>query len=112
MDVLIAILVTWIVAGIALLGVGLLLTRSVTPNHSNDRAYFDAFWLGLGATIALAQLWHLWLPINAAFPLLIVGLGLLGIVISTARTDVVYLARQSPHALIAFAIGAIWLAMM
>jgi hypothetical protein len=111
-DVLVAIIVAWLVGGGSMCGIGLLLFRVSRRPVSDERDYLDAFWMGLAATVALGQVWHIWLPMDARFAVVIVGLGVVGVAVSRLALDLARGVRAHRLATAVFAVGALWLAVM
>jgi len=71
----VAILATWGIVAIALVGVGALVLRRF------DDEYFalDAFWVGLGVSVALLEIWSFFWPVNAGAAILICCAGAAGL---------------------------------
>ena len=101
----------WVVGGGAIVGVGLLAT-SLTGLRGRRGGYFDAWWLGLCLTVALAQVWHLFLPIDAIFAATLVALGVLGLVRAHAVRDARDAVRENPWGAAAFLLAGVWLLLM
>jgi hypothetical protein len=73
-----AILLTWAVVAIVLIGVGSLILR----RFDSDYSLMHAFWMGLAASVALLEIWNFFWPVNAAITMGISGLGVAGIVVN------------------------------
>jgi hypothetical protein len=73
-------LATWLLLAALTIGIGLPL-RSLLAGDAALRhgAWFEAFWLGMGATVLAAQLWHFMLPVGGVLPALLASAGLLGL---------------------------------
>ena len=62
-----AILLTWAVAAIVLIGLGSLVLIRFDKNF----LLRDAFWLGFGVAVAVLEIWNLLLPVNATIAFLL-----------------------------------------
>src|SRR5882762_12012613 len=72
------VLFTWIVAAIALLGLGSLILSRFTKDFFPT----DAFWMGLAVSVAVLEIWNLVLPITASITLFLFCAGILGLVLN------------------------------
>src|SRR5215470_13354380 len=70
----------WAVIAITLIGVG----SSVLALFHTNYALGDAFWMGLGVSVALLEIWSLVGPISFATTLCFLVLGALGLVFHRA----------------------------
>jgi hypothetical protein len=61
-----SVLLTWLALAILLVGAGLLLLRVLGCRRCDADRMAMAFWTGLAMTVALLQVWHLWLPVGWA----------------------------------------------
>jgi hypothetical protein len=111
-SVLLAILATWAVAAPSIVGLGLWLVPRAGPGGAPRSPFFEAFWFGLAGTLALAQLWHLWQPINAPFVAAVVVLGALGILYRRAWAAFARNVRRQPVVVAAILIGTLWVGLM
>ncbi len=75
-----AVIGTWAIVGLALVGLGLAYRRLFTAAPAGPHQVLFAFWGGLAASLFLLQLWNLWLPVNAISLTLVISLGLVGLV--------------------------------
>jgi hypothetical protein len=71
-----AILLTWAVVAIVLIGVGSLVLR----RFDTDYPLVDAFWLGLAASVVLLEIWSLLWPVNSNITILVCCLGAVGLI--------------------------------
>src|ERR1700704_5416382 len=112
MGLLAAILVAWLLAGGSFLGIGLLISRFDWPEPKQASDYFDAFWLGFAAIVALLQVWHLFFAINAWLVLVAVALGAIGLLARGGAWSPIGCASSRRVVLVAgaFVLGAVWLA--
>ncbi len=104
---------TWLVLGLASLGLGLLLRRLFRPLGPLDLlGLCVAFWTGWAAMVALLQIWHLIFPVNRAALVLVLGLGGAGLVLEArslaglAREGV----RRAPILVILLIPTLLWMA--
>lgn len=74
------ILATWLLATVALIGIGLLAVRLGGRAAYRAEHVVLLFWVGWCGTIAFLQVWHLFLPVNLAATLFIGLLGAAGLV--------------------------------
>src|SRR5882762_10190496 len=77
------VLFTWIVAAIALLGLGSLILSRFTKDFFPT----DAFWMGLAVSVAVLEIWNLVLPITASITLFLFCAGILGRALNRRRQD-------------------------
>jgi len=66
---------TWAVIALTLIGIGSI----VLARFGADYSLFDAFWMGLAASLALLEIWNLLLPITSLTTVLLFCVGLLGL---------------------------------
>jgi hypothetical protein len=66
---------TWAVIALTLIGIGSI----VLARFGADYSLFDAFWMGLAASVALLEIWNLLLPITSSTTALLFCVGLLGL---------------------------------
>jgi hypothetical protein len=78
--VMVAILLTWLAAFCVTVGVGVLLWRLHGAQAVTLDSWLMAFWLGLAGVVAVLQVWHFWLPVNAWVVWLLAAIGLVGLV--------------------------------
>lgn len=72
----VAILLTWVAIAIILTGVGSLVLRL----FSSDFLLVDAFWSGLGVSVAILEIWSLARPVNSTIIVLLCCIGALGVI--------------------------------
>jgi hypothetical protein len=107
------ILATWIAVAAALVGIGALVRRLAgRPARSADD-WLSGFWLGLGATVCVLQVWQLALPVDRRALGLLSALGALGILREGAGPWVLVARGVRRHALAVLALGTAtaWLAL-
>ncbi len=92
MITILGIALTWLVLGLASLGVGLLLRRLFRPGPLDLLGLCVAFWTGWAAIVALLQIWHLALPVNRAALVLTLIIGATGLLL--AARPLAGLARE------------------
>jgi hypothetical protein len=68
----------WAVIAFTLIGIGSI----VLARFGKDYSLFDAFWMGLAASIALLEIWNLLLPITFSTTVLLLCGGVLGLLIN------------------------------
>jgi hypothetical protein len=68
----------WAVIAFTLIGIGSI----VLVRFGNDYSLFDAFWMGLAASIALLEIWNLLLPITSSTTVLLFCGGVLGFLVN------------------------------
>ncbi len=73
-----AVLGIWAIAAIVLIGNGRLAQRMWGLRLDGWQGWSQAFWLGYGVAIAVLQLWHLALPVDARVLVVLSTLGLAG----------------------------------
>jgi hypothetical protein len=70
-----AILLTWMVLAVVLVGVGSLVLR----RFASDFFLLDSFWLGLCVSVALLEIWTFLQPVNLAINVLLCALAAIGL---------------------------------
>ena len=75
-----AILLTWAVCAIVLIGLGSLASRPNTGGVKSDFSLATSFWAGLALAVASIEIWSLFLRISSATPIALALLGTTGIV--------------------------------
>lgn len=75
-----AILLTWAVTALVLIGLGSLLLSRIRE----DASLPQSFWMGLALSVGLLEIWILFLPVNGAIVLLLCVLAALGLMESRA----------------------------
>ncbi|HEX9731397.1 MAG TPA: hypothetical protein VGG06_05345 [Thermoanaerobaculia bacterium] len=69
---------SWLCSLVVFCGLGLQVRRGFGLGTVTAADVLDAFWVGWAAAIAILQVWHLALPVDARAPAVITALGLLG----------------------------------
>lgn len=109
---ILGIALTWLVLGLASLGVGLLLRRLFRPGPLDLLGLCVAFWTGWAAIVALLQIWHLALPVNRVALILTLIIGATGLLLEArplaglAREGV----RRAPVLVILLIPTLLWMA--
>lgn len=80
-----AILATWALAFLLLVGCGLLVQRLAALEDRGPSVVFSSFWLGLGLALGLLQLTHFLMPVNGWTTLLLGILGASGLILERRR---------------------------
>ena len=73
-----AILVAWAAIALVLVGIGAALLKLIFRSCTLG----DSFWLGLAISVAVLELWNLFLPVSSAAAFTLVFAGLLGLLLS------------------------------
>lgn len=109
---ILGIALTWLVLGLASLGVGLLLRRLFRLGPLDRLGLCVAFWTGWAAIVALLQIWHLALPVNRVALILTLIIGATGLLLEArplaglAREGV----RRAPVLVILLIPTLLWMA--
>lgn len=90
--VALSIIVMWALCASVLIGIGSLLLRGLDV----DFFLFDSFWAGLCVTIATAQIYQVFRPIDAIITTLLFAVGVLGILLN--RTVFIHIILRSSDA--------------
>jgi hypothetical protein len=103
------ILVTWAVITLAFMGLGSI----VLALFSKDHSLIDAFWMGLAVSVAVLEIWNLFLPVTSSIALFLVGFGLFGLALSrsTFRVSLSSAWQNSPWLLLLGIVFALLLAL-
>ncbi len=108
-----ALAVAWTVLIAVSVGIGLAIRgRVLSARPVSTQSLTGAFWLGMAATVLLLQLWHLFLPINAAAFLLLMAIALAGFIEHARPLRDWKDSLHRPTALVtavALAMAALWL---
>jgi hypothetical protein len=75
------IFLTWAVIALALIGLGSI----VLALFSEDNSLIDSFWMGLGISVAVLEIWSLVLPVTASVALFLFGAGLFGLALTRSK---------------------------
>jgi hypothetical protein len=88
-----AILLTWAVCAVVLIGLGALALRPLAGNLPQKHFLSDEFWMGLTIAVAVLEIWSLFLRVSLATPILLGILGLTGLAWNGA--DILRRARKA-----------------
>jgi len=100
----------WVVAGVALVGIGQL-ARRLLCGPDRERDLLGSFWIGWATLVLVLQLWHVVLPVDARASAAMAAVGIAGLVAAGAAPWARLLRgmpRDAP-AWIACAALAVWL---
>ena len=106
---LLSILLTWVVGGILLAGLGSLVLDLVGGEWTGG----EAFWVGFAASLGLLEAWHLVLPVNAWPSLILAVGGVAGLALNRRRvrnwvSDIAGQGRAVSIVFSLFALYAAW----
>jgi hypothetical protein len=80
-----SILATWLVLGLVFTGIGLLVRRAFGLRRLDAQSCLGSFWMGWAASLALLQIWHLGLKVDALALVLLTALGATGLLWNRAE---------------------------
>lgn len=102
----------WVVTGLLLVGIGLLVRRSLGLSIADrdTQPLLFAFWLGWATVIGILQIWHLYYPVNHYALVLIVAPGAAGMLwnYSALATWVRRVLGMYPYLLVLLLIVGLW----
>lgn len=75
MNAMAAVLASWLLLFFMFSGLGAIPLRLLGRSRGGGWIWFDAFWLGWGFTLGIAQIWHFVFPVSDAFLLLLAAAG-------------------------------------
>jgi hypothetical protein len=103
------IFLTWLAAAGILVGLGSLFLSRFTK----DFLLTSAFWMGLAVSVAVLQIWNLFLPLTASITLFLFCAGILGLVLnrSSLQNTLLSVRQTSPWLLLLGAAFALLLAL-
>lgn len=106
--VMLAILATWFISGVAVWGIGAALWRMLGGELRTPESALWGYWLGLALTIGLLQVWHLFAPVNGVSMWGLLLLGAAGLVINArAWLDLLRRSLRYPSYWIVFIVIAL-----
>src|SRR5260370_30867157 len=98
-----AILFTWAVIALAVIGIGSVILMILSKHYS----LLDAFWMGLAISVAVLEIWNLVLPITGSVTIFLFGAGILGLTLNRSRLrNSLQSIWQSPRWLLVLGVAA------